>query len=177
MKNLLLKGASPGKRVRTSGGPFLSLHQEEKPDLAEHRPGPVKPGGRLNAGASPLLTAPRGVSCPCSLLHSLILCRWRLLMSAALLSGLLLSGTPVSASGGSVRSMENIMENRPLKAGDTLQDMLEHPALRSFAKHLLLRPEDAYALCTLGTVGRLMPWHHSVQPDEVVASLNRLILL
>jgi len=60
-------------------------------------------------------------------------------MSAALLSGLFLSGTPVSASGGSVRSMENIMENRPLKADDTLQDMLEHPALRSFAKHLLPR--------------------------------------
>lgn len=96
-------------------------------------------------------------------------------MSAALLPGLLLSGTPVSAAGGSVRSMENIMENRPLKADDTLQDMLEHPALRSFAKHLLPRPEDAYALCTLGTVGRLMPWHHSVQPDDVVASLNRLI--
>ena len=143
--------------------------------MAEHRAGLVKPGGRLNAGATPLLTAPRGVSCPCGLLHSLLLCRWRLLMSAALLSGLLLSGTPVSASGGSVRSMENIMENRPLKAGDTLQDMLEHPALRSFAKHLLPRPEDAYALCTLGTVGRLMPWHHSVQPDDVVASLNRLI--
>ena len=71
--------------------------------------------------------------------------------------------------------MENIMENCPLKADDTLQDMLEHPALRSFAKHLLPRPEDAYALCTLGTVGRLMPWHHSVQPDDVVASLNRLI--
>ena len=67
------------------------------------------------------------------------------------------------------------VENRPLKADDTLQDMLEHPALRSFAKHLLPRPEDAYALCTLGTVGRLMPWHHSVQPDDVVASLNRLI--
>lgn len=143
--------------------------------MAEHRAGLVKPGGRLNAGATPLLTAPRGVSCPCGLLHSLLFCRWRLLMSAALLSGLLLSGTPVSASGGSARSMENIMENRPLKADDTLQDMLEHPALRSFAKHLLPRPEDAYALCTLGTVGRLMPWHHSVQPDDVVASLNRLI--
>lgn len=176
MKNLLLKGASPGKRVRASGGPFcLRAGWEEKPDTAEHRPRPVKSGGRLYAGAPPFLTAPRGVSCPCGLLHSLLLCRWRLLMSAALLSGLFLSGTPVSASGGSVRSMENIMENRPLKADDTLQDMLEHPALRSFAKHLLPRPEDAYALCTLGTVGRLMPWHHSVQPDDVVASLNRLI--
>ena len=158
MKNLLLKGASPGKRVRASGGPFcLRAGWEEKPDMAEHRAGLVKPGGRLYAGAPPFPTAPRGVSCPCGLLHSLLLCRWRLLMSAALLPGLLLSGTPVSAAGGSVRSMENIMENRPLKADDTLQDMLEHPALRSFAKHLLPRPEDAYALCTLGTVGRLMP--------------------
>lgn len=56
--------------------------------MAEHRAGLVKPGGRLYAGAPPFLTAPRGVSCPCGLLHSLLLCRWRLLMSAALLSGL-----------------------------------------------------------------------------------------
>lgn len=85
--------------------------------MAEHRPWPVKPGGRLYAGAPLFLTAPRGVSCPCGLLHSLFLCRWRLLMSAALLPGLLLSGTPVSAAGGSVRSMENIMENRPPESG------------------------------------------------------------
>ncbi len=140
----------------------------QKPELTEK-------GGRLNAGSPPLHSAPRGVSQPCGLPHFPKFRRWRLRMSAALLSGLLLAGMLISASGGSVRSMENTMENRPLKAEDTLQDMLEHPALRSFAKHLLPRPEDAHALCTLGTVGRLMPWHHAVQPDDVVASLNRLI--
>lgn len=152
MKSFPESSPSGNALTRFRKGLFqIPAEKRNKADMAGQKPELTEKGGRLNAGSPPLHSAPRGVSQPCGLPHFPKFRRWRLRMSAALLSGLLLAGMLISASGGSVRSMENTMENRPLKAEDTLQDMLEHPALRSFAKHLLPRPEDAHALCTLGT--------------------------
>lgn len=64
---------------------------------------------------------------------------------------------------------------RHLRVDDSIGDMMRHPSLASFAPHMLPRPEDAMSGIALRNVGSLMPWHSHVQPDTVVAAVNRLI--
>ena len=68
------------------------------------------------------------------------------------------------------------MENGTfLKIGNTIQDLLKHPALAEFSKHMLPRKEDASSSIPLKDIGRLMPWHSHVRPETVLSGINRLI--
>lgn len=63
-----------------------------------------------------------------------------------------------------------------LSPHDTLDDLLTHPALAGFAAHLLpwyARPVDRSQ--ALGSIGRLLPYHSTVDPAEITRGLNRLI--
>jgi acetyl esterase/lipase len=67
-------------------------------------------------------------------------------------------------------------EGRHLRAHDTMQDLLTHPAFAGFA-HLLLPWDDrAYdGRLPLRDIGSLLPYHTHVNPVAVVGGLNALI--
>lgn len=58
---------------------------------------------------------------------------------------------------------------------DGISDMLANSVLRKFATHMLPRPQDAETNLRLSDVGRLMPWHGAVHPQEIVDGINRLV--
>ena len=62
-----------------------------------------------------------------------------------------------------------------LKNGNTVQDMLKHPALAGFSTHMLPRKEDVSSNLPIRDIGRLMPWHSHIRPDTVLSGINRLI--
>ncbi|GGF62447.1 hypothetical protein GCM10007301_22710 [Azorhizobium oxalatiphilum] len=63
-----------------------------------------------------------------------------------------------------------------LSADSTIGDLLDHPAFAGFAPLLLPRDDVAYRIdMPLHDVGALMPYHSHVEPDVVVAALNRMI--
>lgn len=87
---------------------------------------------------------------------------------------LLLTLAAVAVAASRARAAEHDM-HRQLTDSAHIRDMVNHPAFAGFGKHLLPRPEDAQSPLPLRDVGRLMPWHGHVQPDVVVAALNRMI--
>ncbi|MBD5641702.1 MAG: alpha/beta hydrolase [Desulfovibrio sp.] len=68
--------------------------------------------------------------------------------------------------------MENVSY---LKSENTVQDMLTHPALAEFSRHMLPRKEDAASNISIKNIGRLIPWHSHVRPEIVLSGINRLI--
>lgn len=62
-----------------------------------------------------------------------------------------------------------------LSTSTSLKALKVHPYLKGFAGHLMPRQGDIDRDLTLAQVGRLMPWHGFVHPEEIVDSLNRLI--
>lgn len=63
---------------------------------------------------------------------------------------------------------------RHLQVEDSIAEMLKHPSLAAFSKHLLPTPQRAESGLKLAEVSRLMPWHSHVRPQVVVNALNRL---
>lgn len=65
---------------------------------------------------------------------------------------------------------------RHLKTDDRLRDLLAHPAFAGFSK--LLLPWDGRRYdedMRLEDIGTLLPYHRHVDPENVVAALNRMI--
>jgi len=63
-----------------------------------------------------------------------------------------------------------------LRVNDTLGDLLNHPALAGFSRHVLPwddRPHDQ--TLRLREIGTLLPYHTHVDADVIVSSINRLI--
>ena len=57
---------------------------------------------------------------------------------------------------------------------NTVGDMVNHPNLAAFGRHLLPGTQAPMDL-PLRHVGRLMPWHSHVQPGVVLDAVNRII--
>ena len=56
-----------------------------------------------------------------------------------------------------------------------LQEVVEHPDMLGFGRHILPRPGETYnGDILLNRFGDLLPYHSNVQPEEVVSSLDRL---
>ena len=65
---------------------------------------------------------------------------------------------------------------RHLCVGDTLDDILTHPAFRGFARALLPWDDQRYdTSMPLRHIGSLLPYHTHVDPGVVVSSINRII--
>ena len=63
-----------------------------------------------------------------------------------------------------------------LHTGSTLRDLLRHPAFAGFAPLILPWDDRAYdEQMPLSRIGSLLPYHTHVDPDTVVAGLNRMI--
>ena len=67
-------------------------------------------------------------------------------------------------------------EGRHLRAHDTIQDLLTHPAFAGFARLLLPWDDRTYdTRLPLRDLGTLLPYHSHVDPPAVVGGLNALI--
>jgi len=63
-----------------------------------------------------------------------------------------------------------------LRADDTVQDVLSHPAFAGFARLLLPWDDGAYdGRLPLRDLGTLLPYHSHVDPASVIGGLNALI--
>lgn len=63
-----------------------------------------------------------------------------------------------------------------LTVDDSIRQIVDHPALKGFAQHLLPWNDNRrYYDVPLSNVGTLMPYHSHVRPGIVVDALNRLI--
>jgi acetyl esterase/lipase len=63
-----------------------------------------------------------------------------------------------------------------LETGDTLRDMLEHPAFAGFGRLLLPWDDRRYdENMRLSEIGTLLPYHSNVAPPIVLRALNRMI--
>lgn len=63
-----------------------------------------------------------------------------------------------------------------LTTADSVRDIVEHPAFKSFSQLILPTEQDTRYLDTpLSNVRSLMPYHGHVNPDTVVGALNRMI--
>jgi len=102
--------------------------------------------------------------------------------ASALVFGLATSLAPVDASaqssgeGGSMQEQTAQSAFGHLKASDSIEDLLAHPAFASFAAQLLPwdgRTYDGGML--LQDIGALLPYHSAVNPEDVVAGLNRMV--
>ena len=63
-----------------------------------------------------------------------------------------------------------------LRANDTVQDLLNHPALSGFARLLLPWDDRTYdSRLLLRDLGTLLPYHSHVDPGSVVGALNAII--
>ncbi|MDX1673366.1 MAG: alpha/beta hydrolase [Longimicrobiales bacterium] len=71
---------------------------------------------------------------------------------------------------------DSVAEVTDLDPGDSLGDLLDHPALAGFADRLLPWHGRTYDPdLSLDRIGSLLPYHTEVDPVAVVRSLNRLI--
>jgi acetyl esterase/lipase len=65
---------------------------------------------------------------------------------------------------------------RHLNGGDTVGTLVNHPAFKGFGRHLLPRDGDlSDPGLPLSLIGRLLPYHGSVDVPTVLASLNHMI--
>jgi acetyl esterase/lipase len=65
----------------------------------------------------------------------------------------------------------------PLRAEDTIGDLLRHPAFAGFARKLLPWDDRAYdEQMKLSSIGSLLPYHNHVDGASTVAALNHLIV-
>ena len=63
-----------------------------------------------------------------------------------------------------------------LRANDTVQDLLDHPAFAGFARLLLPWDDRSYdGRLPLGELGTLLPYHSHVDPTAVLGDLNAMI--
>ncbi|MDL2290629.1 alpha/beta hydrolase [Desulfovibrio sp. OttesenSCG-928-F20] len=63
-----------------------------------------------------------------------------------------------------------------IKAGDTIQILMEHPAFKGFGQHLLTRDDDVSNLSLpISRIHSLLPYHGSVDVDTVLAGLNHMV--
>jgi acetyl esterase/lipase len=83
-----------------------------------------------------------------------------------------------SRSGSSQVTRRDIGgEARILRAGDTIGDLLRHPAFAGFARKLLPWDERAYdEQMKLNEIGSLLPYHTHVDVASVLQALNRMIV-
>lgn len=106
---------------------------------------------------------------------------------SALVWGVIMAGladAPPAAAApqippGEVR-MEDSQLDTPLpshiRADGKLSDVLNHPAFRGFAQHLMPWPDRAYEMSMpLREIGLLLPYHSNVSGQEVVSTLNRMV--
>ena len=88
------------------------------------------------------------------------------------------AGGRLQAGASSTGSDTAVSPTQPvhLDVTSTLRDLLRHPAFAGFA-HLILPWDDRGSedQMPLTRIGSLMPYHTHVDPDIVVAGLNRLI--
>lgn len=65
---------------------------------------------------------------------------------------------------------------RQLTAGDTVGDILKHPAFRGFGRAILPWDDRGYdETMPIAAIAALLPYHNEVNPEEVVSALNRMI--
>jgi len=76
-------------------------------------------------------------------------------------------GVNATASPGDVAGL--------ITTNDTLAEVMAHPDLAGFSRHLMPRPGQSFdPEMALRDIGSLLPYHSNVHPDEVAAGLNRL---
>ena len=82
----------------------------------------------------------------------------------------------VAASIADTDAVVNPTERVHLDASSPLRDLLRHPAFRGFASLILPWDDRAYdESMPLANIGSLLPYHTHVEPQTVVAGLNRMI--
>ncbi|QQO07692.1 alpha/beta hydrolase [Breznakiella homolactica] len=82
----------------------------------------------------------------------------------------------VFLSCGEHMEAQSSQNNSRLTAGNTVGDMVNHPAFSGFGERLLPRDNSTSHYDTrISNIASLMPYHNNVNPAEVVTSLNRLI--
>ncbi|MDL2315575.1 hypothetical protein LJC59_00635 [Desulfovibrio sp. OttesenSCG-928-A18] len=79
-------------------------------------------------------------------------------------------------SMNSARAAEDMNKYPHIKAGDTIQILMEHPAFKGFGQHLLTRDGDVSNLSLpISRIHSLLPYHGSVDVDTVLAGLNHMV--
>ena len=85
-------------------------------------------------------------------------------------------GSQAGASSVAGQTIGSTPQRVHLDATSTLRDLLGHPALKEFAPLVLPWDDRAYdEQLPLTRIGSLLPYHTHVDPDAVVAGLNRMI--
>jgi acetyl esterase/lipase len=104
------------------------------------------------------------------------LCMALSLLAAPLTAEAQESAGALSGSLQSVTEEAGARNYQHLSPGDTLGDLLNHPAFGGFAPLLLPWDDRRYdEAMKLRDIGALLPYHSAVNPDDVTRSLNRLI--
>lgn len=79
-------------------------------------------------------------------------------------------------SMNSARAAEDMNKYPHIKASDTIQILMEHPAFKGFGQHLLTRDGDVLNLSLpISRIHSLLPYHGSVDVDTVLAGLNHMV--
>ena len=67
-------------------------------------------------------------------------------------------------------------ETEHLTVGDSVGDLLRHPAFQGFQNHLMPRDDSSYDEGMLfRDIEGLMPYHSHIDPETVVTSLNHMV--
>lgn len=98
-----------------------------------------------------------------------------LLHSACLAASLLLAAG-VAEAGAAEPAHPRDVKAGHLNAGDSIGDLLNHPAFRGYSHLLMPRSDHAYDECIrLAQMGALLPYHSHVDAETIAAGLNRMI--
>jgi acetyl esterase/lipase len=105
-------------------------------------------------------------------------CLALLVMTTAFVAGAADKGAVPTAGGAAETASDQPKKSRPgyLTTGDTIGDILGHPAFAGFARRILPWDDRAYdESLRLSEIGRLLPYHSAVRPDVAIDALNRMI--
>jgi len=98
-----------------------------------------------------------------------------LLPSTCLAASLLLTSV-VAEAGEAEAAHPHEIKAGHLNADNSIGDLLNHPAFRGYSCLLMPRSDRAYDEgMRLAEMGTLLPYHSHVDPETVVAGLNRMI--
>jgi acetyl esterase/lipase len=64
---------------------------------------------------------------------------------------------------------------RHVTTGDTVDDIINHPAFEGFGRLMLPTDDDVGRTLKISGVNAILPYHRNVDPDTVVAAINRMI--
>lgn len=81
-----------------------------------------------------------------------------------------------SSTSNATAVVQTLPPDRALGPHNTIGDILRHPNFQGFARRLLPWGDRNYdASLALQNVGQLLPYHSAVEPNTVLAGLNRIL--